>query len=110
MVKRVKDVTHLQHVISHDAFGLDQDLVDHGVTVITVHLMDAVLVEFGQGQDHLQGESLRLLTVAQLHRLDSRNAEPSTHFPSFNSTSVLVVSFFNITLTTDTDVKCFAYS
>lgn len=62
-------------MISHDAFGLDKDLVDHGVTVTTVHLVDAVLVEFGQRQQHAQGQSLGLLTVAQLHRLSSRNTE-----------------------------------
>lgn len=49
---RVQGVTHFQHVISHDAFGLDKDLVDHGVTMVTVHFMDAVLVEFGQRQEH----------------------------------------------------------
>lgn len=77
-------MTHFQHVISHDAFGLDQDLVDHGVTVIAVHFVDAVLVEFGQRQQHLQGQSLRLLTVAQLHRLSSRNTEPSVQLlPTF---------------------------
>lgn len=48
-------MTYFQHVISYDAFGLDKDLVDHGVTVTTVHFMDAVLVEFGQRQQHLQG-------------------------------------------------------
>lgn len=42
--ERVKGVTYFQHMISYDAFGLDKDLVDHGVTVITVHFMDAVLV------------------------------------------------------------------
>lgn len=71
----VKGLTYFQHVISHDAFGLDEDLVDHGVTVITVHLMDAVLVEFGQGQQHLQGKGLGLFTVAHLHRLSSRDTE-----------------------------------
>lgn len=45
-------VTHFQHMISHDAFGLDEDLVDHGVTMVTVHFMDAVLVKFGQRQQH----------------------------------------------------------
>lgn len=68
-------VTYFQHVISHDAFGLDEDLVDHGVTMITVHLMDAVLVEFGQGQQHLQGQGLGLFTVAHLHRLSSTDTE-----------------------------------
>lgn len=63
-------------MISYDAFGLDKDLVDHGVTVTTVHLMDAVLVEFGQRQQQLQGQSLGLLTVAQLHRLSSTNTDP----------------------------------
>lgn len=63
-------------MISYDAFGLDKDLVDHGVTVTTVHLVDAVLVEFGQRQQHPQGQSLGLLTVAQLHRLSSSNADP----------------------------------
>lgn len=51
--KRVHGVTHFQHVISHDAFGLDEDLVDHRVTMVTVHFMDAVLVELGQRQQHL---------------------------------------------------------
>lgn len=69
-------MTYFQHMISYDAFGLDKDLVDHGVTVTTVHLMDAVLVEFGQRQQHLEGQSLGLLTVAQLHRLSSRNTDP----------------------------------
>lgn len=71
----VRGATYFQHVISHDAFGFDEDLVDHGVTVITVHLMDAVLVEFGQGQQHLQGQGLGLFTVAHLHRLSSTDTE-----------------------------------
>lgn len=69
-------MTYFQHMISNNAFGLDKDLVDHGVTMVTVHLMDAVLVEFGQRQQHLQGQSLGLLKVAQLHCLSSRNKEP----------------------------------
>lgn len=62
-------------MISHDAFGLDEDLVDHRVTMVTVHFMDAMLVKLGQRQQHPQGQSLGLLTVAQLHRLDMA-AEP----------------------------------
>lgn len=58
-------------MISHDAFGLDEDLVDHRVTMVTVHFMDAVLVKLGQRQQHPQGQSLSLLTVTQLHRLDA---------------------------------------
>lgn len=46
--QRVKGATHFQHMKSHNALGLDKDLVNHGVTVITVHFLDAVLVEFGQ--------------------------------------------------------------
>lgn len=68
----VAGVAHFQHVVSHNAFGLDEDLVDHGVAMVTVHFVDAVLVEFGQRQEHLQGKSLRPLTVAQLHRLGHR--------------------------------------
>lgn len=58
-------------MISHDALGLDEDLVDHRVTMVTVHFMDAVLVKLGQRQQHPQGQSLGLFTVAQLHRLDA---------------------------------------
>lgn len=72
---RVQGVTHFQHMISHDAFGLDEDLVDHRVTMVTVHFMDAVLVKLGQRQQHPQGQSLGLLTVAQLHRLDAADPE-----------------------------------
>lgn len=72
----VKGMTHFQHMISHDAFGLDKDLVNHGVTMITVHFMDAVLVDFGQRQQHLESKSLGLLIVAQLHCLNNRNTEP----------------------------------
>lgn len=68
-------MTHFQHMISHDAFGLDEDLVDHRVTMVTVHFMDAVLVKLGQRQQHPQGQSLGLLTVTQLHRLDTANPE-----------------------------------
>lgn len=50
--QRVQGVTHFQHMISHSAFGLDKDLVDHGVTMVTIHFMDAVLVKFGQRQQH----------------------------------------------------------
>lgn len=64
-------MTHFQHMISDDAFGLDEDLMDHGVTMVTVHFMDAVLVKLGQRQQHLQGQSLGLLTVTELHRLDA---------------------------------------
>lgn len=46
--QRVKGATYFQHMKSHNALGLDEDLVNHGVTVITVHFLDAVLVEFGQ--------------------------------------------------------------
>lgn len=69
-------------MISHDALGLDEDLVDHRVAMVTVHFVDAVLVELGQRQQHPQGQSLGLLTVAQLHRLEesSGGAERSdTH-------------------------------
>lgn len=62
-------------MISHDAFWPDEDLVDHRVTMVTVHFMDAMLVKLGQRQQHPQGQSLGLLTVAQLHRLDT-TAEP----------------------------------
>lgn len=58
-------------MISYDAFGLDEDLMDHGVTMVTVHFVDAVLVKFGQRQQHLQGQSLGLLTVTELHCLDT---------------------------------------
>lgn len=68
---RVQGVTHFQHVISYDAFGFDEDLMDHGVTMVTVHFVDAVLVKFGQRQQHLQGQSLGLLTVTELHCLDT---------------------------------------
>lgn len=64
---------------SHNALGLEKDLVNHGVAVITVHFLDAVLVELGQRQQHLQGQSLGPLTVAQLHRLGSRNSESPVH-------------------------------
>lgn len=63
-------MTHFQHVISHDAFGLDEDLVDHGVTMVTVHFMDAVLVVLAQREQHSEGQGLGLLAVTQLHRLD----------------------------------------
>lgn len=72
-VSRGQGVTHFQHMISHDAFGLYKDLVDHRVTMVTVHLMDSVLVKLGQRQQHLQGQSLCLLTVTQLHRLDAKS-------------------------------------
>lgn len=68
----VAGVAHFQHVVSHDAFGLDEDLVDHGVAMVTVHFVDAVLVEVGQRQEHPQGKSLGPLAVAQLHRLEQR--------------------------------------
>lgn len=45
--RRIQRVTHFQHMISHDAFGLDEDLVDHRVTMVTIHFMDAVLVKLG---------------------------------------------------------------
>lgn len=73
--QRVQGVTHFQHMISHDAFGLDEDLVDHRVTMVTVHFVDAVLVKLGQREQHLQGQSLGLLTVTQLHRLDGADTE-----------------------------------
>lgn len=68
----VAGVAHFQHVVSHDALRLDEDLVDHGVAMVTVHFVDAVLVEFGQRQEHPQGKSLGPLAVAQLHRLEQR--------------------------------------
>lgn len=62
-------------MISHDAFGLYEDLMDHRVTMVTVHFMDAVLVKLEQRQQHPQGQSLSLLTVTQLHRLDAADPE-----------------------------------
>lgn len=73
--QRVHGMTHFEHMISHGAFGLDEDLVDHRVTMVTVHFMDAVLVELGQRQQHPEGQSLGLLTVTQLHRLESADPE-----------------------------------
>lgn len=67
----VQGETHFQHMISYDAFGLDEDLMDHRVTMVTVHFMDAVLVVLAERQQHLQGQSLGLLAVAQLHSLDT---------------------------------------
>lgn len=61
-------------MISHNAFGLDEDLVDHRVTMVTVHFVDAVLVKLGQREEHLQGQSLGLLTVTQLHCLETSKA------------------------------------
>lgn len=43
--------------------------------MVTVHFMDAVLVKLGQRQQHPQGQSLGLLTVTQLHCLDSTDPE-----------------------------------
>lgn len=35
-------------MISHNAFGLYKDLVNHRVAMVGVHFVDAMLVEFGQ--------------------------------------------------------------
>lgn len=94
----VQALAYFQHVISHDAFGLDEDLVDHGVTVITVHLMDAVLVELGQGQQHLQGQGLGLLTVAHLHRLSSRDTRGICGGFFFYLRHILHILVINITV------------
>lgn len=69
--QRVQGMTHFQYMITHDAFGLDEDLVDHRVAMVTVHFVDTVLVKLGQRQQQPQGQSLGLLTVAELHRLDT---------------------------------------
>lgn len=61
-------------MIPHNAFGLDEDLVDHRVTMVTVHFVDAVLVKLGQREQHSQGQSLGLLTVTQLHCLETSRA------------------------------------
>ncbi len=60
---------HLENVVSHNALGLDEHLVNHGVAVVTLHLMSAVLVVLNQRQQQLQRQSLSSLAVAQLHRL-----------------------------------------
>ncbi len=64
-----KAKTHLQNVVSHNALGLDENLVNHGIAVVTLHLMSAMLVVLNQRQQQLQRQSLSFLTVAQLHRL-----------------------------------------
>lgn len=70
MEGKVQSGTHLQHVITDDAFGLDEDLVDHGVTMVTVHFVDAMLVGVAEREQHLQRQSLGFLAVAQFHRLE----------------------------------------
>lgn len=70
--------THFQHMVSYGTFGLDEDLVDEGVTMVTVHFMDAVLVVLAQREQHAEGQSLRLLTVTQLHRLGGETKQVQT--------------------------------
>lgn len=59
-------------MVSNGTFGLDEDLVDHGVTMVTVQFVDAVLVVLAQREQHSEGQSLGLLTVTQLHRLEEK--------------------------------------
>lgn len=105
---RVQGVTHFQHVISYDAFGLDQDLMDHGVTMVTVHFVDAVLVKFGQRQQHLQGQSLGLLAVAKLHCLDTTVAEVrDTEEKKVSSRRVCIISQTHNTMSNIFFIKAF---
>lgn len=62
--------THLKNVISHNAIGLDENLMNHRITVVTLHLMCTMLIVFNQRQQQLKGEGLSCLTVAQFYHLN----------------------------------------
>lgn len=101
-------MTHFQHVISYDAFGLDEDLMDHGVTMVTVHFVDAVLVKFGQRQQHLQGQSLGLLTVTELHCLDTTVPEEARGKKQNRVNMRACCGHWDLT-EAQNNVKCFLY-
>lgn len=63
---------YLKHMISYNAFGLDEDLVDHGETMVALHLVCTMLIVLNQRQQDPHSQSLSLFTVTQFDHLNDR--------------------------------------